>query len=239
MKSSETLGAISPALTKALGALENPKNTATNPHFKSKYAPLDVILNDARPVLAKHGLALIQSTETVNGWPAVTTRIVHESGEWIESEPLALPPQKDTAQGHGSGLTYSRRYSAAAILGVSSEDDDDGSRASGGGSQGRSHASPGGGPSGGSRESPPGERSSTISDGQRKYIYVLAKQKTEDPDAFIAALKAKGKVEHLRDLHWKHGKKAIDTLKLRPDVQNGSVEPPPPDDDVNIDDIPF
>ena len=50
--------ALALALVKFQAAVENPKNTKTNPHFKNRYAPLDVLLNDVRPLLAKHGLAL-------------------------------------------------------------------------------------------------------------------------------------------------------------------------------------
>lgn len=154
MRSSESIAAISKALVAAWAVLENPKNTATNPHFQSKYAPLDVILNGARHVFANCKISIMQSAQTRDGWPAVVTRLLHESGEWIESEPFATPPQKDTAQGHCSGITYARRYSLAAILGISSEDDDDGHRASAGGSGGRSHASPQDVPAGGSSGPP-------------------------------------------------------------------------------------
>ena len=53
---------------------------------------------------------------------------MHTSGEWIETDPLGLKAEKQTAQGTGSAVTYGRRYSLSAALGISSEDDDDGNQ---------------------------------------------------------------------------------------------------------------
>lgn len=138
MKRSETIGELAKALVKFQAEVENPKNTASNPMFKSKYAPLDVVINTVKPILTKNGLSFMQSTGSEGESIIITTMLLHESGEWIESEPLILPAYqikgggvKDfTAQGAGSGITYGRRYSLTALLGISSEDDDDGNGAS-------------------------------------------------------------------------------------------------------------
>ncbi|MBJ8031122.1 ERF family protein [Bacillus cereus group sp. N21] len=134
MKRSETIGELAKALVKFQAEVENPKNTASNPMFKSKYAPLDVVINTVKPILTKYGLSFMQSTGSEGESIIISTMLLHESGEWIESEPLTLPAYqikgggvKDfTAQGAGSGITYGRRYSLTALLGISSEDDDDG-----------------------------------------------------------------------------------------------------------------
>lgn len=104
----------------------NPQNTATNPFFKSKYAPLPDILNQVRPLLNKHGLILIQDTgSNEDGSPYVQTKLVGENEE-IKSEKLLLTPDKKGVQGIGSAITYGRRYQLSALLGISSEDDNDG-----------------------------------------------------------------------------------------------------------------
>lgn len=134
MKKSESIMELAKALVKFQMEVENPKNTASNPMFKSKYAPLDVVINTVKPILTKHGLSFMQSTGSEGESIIISTMLLHESGEWIESEPLTLPAYqikgggvKDfTAQGAGSGITYGRRYSLTALLGISSEDDDDG-----------------------------------------------------------------------------------------------------------------
>ena len=54
------------------------------------------------------------------------TLLLHESGEWIETEPLQMKLEKNTPQGVGSAVTYGRRYQISSVLGLASEEDDDG-----------------------------------------------------------------------------------------------------------------
>lgn len=116
------------ALLKVQKEITNPPNTAVNPFFKSKYAPLPDILKQVRPLLNKHGLILIQNTgSNEEGLPFVQTILVDEKGEGsIESDKLILRPEKKSVQGIGSAITYGRRYQLSALLGISSEDDNDG-----------------------------------------------------------------------------------------------------------------
>lgn len=131
MRTSESIKNISKAMAQFQAEVKNPANTANNPFFKSKYAPLNDVLNLVRPILTKHGLSVLQSPSGDGEHITVTTLITHESGEWIESDPLTLRADKATAQGAGSAVTYARRYALSAMLGISSEDDDDGNYASG------------------------------------------------------------------------------------------------------------
>lgn len=126
MNRSESIIELSKALSKFQGEVKNPKNTATNPFFKSKYAPLEEVLNTTRPILSKYGLSVIQSPSSEGEYVSITTILMHESGEWMEFQPLKLKTDKNTAQGAGSAISYGRRYALSAILGISSEDDDDG-----------------------------------------------------------------------------------------------------------------
>lgn len=102
----------------------------TNPAFKSRYASLAAILKTIGPVLAKHGLAIVQFPVSSDGKVGCTTRIVHESGEWME-ETLLLPLAKNDPQGAGSAITYARRYGLSGALGIVADDDDDGEAAMG------------------------------------------------------------------------------------------------------------
>lgn len=131
MECSESIKNISKALLQFQREVKNPANTAYNPFHKSKYAPLNEILNDVRPLLVKNGLSVIQSPGGDGNNVEVTTFLLHESGEWLKSDPLVLRADKATAQGAGSAITYARRYALTAMLGISSEDDDDGNVASG------------------------------------------------------------------------------------------------------------
>jgi hypothetical protein len=134
MQKSESIKNIAKALAQFQEEVKNPANTADNPFYKSKYAPLSDVLNGSRPILSKYGLSVLQSPSCAGdagNSVTLTTLIMHESGEWIESDPLTLKMDKPTAQGAGSAITYARRYALSAMLGVSSEDDDDGNHASG------------------------------------------------------------------------------------------------------------
>lgn len=103
------------------------KKSADNPFFKSKYAPLDEIIPAIREAMKKHGLAYIQVPQ---GSDEVETTIVHaESGQWI-SGTIKMTPKDASPQGHGSAITYARRYALVSMLGLNTEGDDDGNASS-------------------------------------------------------------------------------------------------------------
>jgi hypothetical protein len=106
---------------------------STNPHFKSKFTSLDNLLAKVRPVLNRHGVAVVQMpSQDDAGKPTLVTRLVHTSGEAMESTmPLLLA--KSDPQGLGSALTYSKRYALAATLAIADQEDDDGNGSDGSG----------------------------------------------------------------------------------------------------------
>lgn len=57
------------------------------------------------------------------------TLLLHESGEWLESDELTMKPVKNDPQAVGSCITYARRYSLAAFLSLNTGEDDDGNGA--------------------------------------------------------------------------------------------------------------
>lgn len=123
MNKSESIAALSAALAKAQAEIENASKTANNPHFKSKYADLAEVLNTVRPVMSRHGIAIVQMPSFESGLASVETLMTHSSGEWI-SNICSAPVSKQDAQGVGSAITYLRRYSLAAFAGIAQEDDD-------------------------------------------------------------------------------------------------------------------
>ena len=136
MKMSNENTQIIKALLKVQEEIQNPKKTEENPYYKSKYAPLDQILNEVRVLLSKHGLVMIQDTGGDDeGNVVVSTTLLHESGGWIQTSPLIVKPTarkaSATPQEMGSAITYARRYQLMSLLGIVGEDeDDDGERAS-------------------------------------------------------------------------------------------------------------
>lgn len=132
MKTSETIKEISIALNEFQKEVEQPSKSADNPFFKSKYVPLESVISTIKKYAIPKGLSYFQDTLTRdNGEIGVQTRIMHTSGEFIETEPLYLPNDKKNAQGAGSSITYARRYQLSAAFGLSSDEDDDGNGASG------------------------------------------------------------------------------------------------------------
>lgn len=129
MKTSESISKIASALLQAQKAITFAAKDASNPFFKSKYADLPTVIDAIKPALNEAGIVFIQSaTPSESGMLALTTRLIHESGEWLEDVATA-PLQKNDPQGYGSAITYLRRYSLAAFTGLY-QDDDDGQAAS-------------------------------------------------------------------------------------------------------------
>lgn len=96
-----------------------------NPFFKSSYADLSSILQTVVPVLSSCGIAVIQPMKIDGDRTILITKLIHSSGEWLESE-MILPHHADP-QKYGSLITYYKRYQLQAMLGVSTtEDDNDG-----------------------------------------------------------------------------------------------------------------
>lgn len=129
MNTSESVSNIFKAIIQAQSEFTPAVKDATNPHFRSKYANFDSIVDTIKPVLAKNGLAFIQPTKDIDGKLFIITRIIHGSGEWIESL-YPVNPVKNDPQGYGSALTYARRYSLSSLLGITSDEDDDGNKSS-------------------------------------------------------------------------------------------------------------
>lgn len=116
------------ALAKAQSEMKNATLNKTNPHFRSKYADLAGIRDAVTPALAKNGIAVTQCIEIYGEMTVVATKLMHSSGEMIESRfPIMADVSKP--QAIGSAITYARRYSLSAICGISADEDDDGNAA--------------------------------------------------------------------------------------------------------------
>lgn len=124
MNTSETISKIAPALVKAQQGITFAVKDSVNPQFKSKYADLGAVIDALKPALNGAGISFIQMLAPGEpGSIALTTRLIHESGEWIEST-ATCPLVKHDPQGYGSACSYLRRYSLAAAVGLYQDDDD-------------------------------------------------------------------------------------------------------------------
>jgi hypothetical protein len=123
---SESIANLAKALSIVQGKLTYAVKDSANPFFKSKYADLESVWDACRSLLAENGLCVMQFPGTYSDLDksmSLTTILSHSSGEWISQE-MSVPMSKVDAQGAGSCLSYMRRYSLAAVVGVVQADDD-------------------------------------------------------------------------------------------------------------------
>lgn len=130
MKKSETLTEFSKAFAKTQQEMKQPLKDANNPFFKSKYVPLENVVEAITESASKNGISFTQfpSSDEV-GNVTVGTLVMHSSGEWIEYDPIKMKPVKNDPQSIGSAITYAKRYALSAIFGITSDQDDDGNEA--------------------------------------------------------------------------------------------------------------
>ena len=114
---------FSPAFFQAQCEMSGAKKNAKNPFFKSDYADLKSVMDAIREPFANNGLYFVQAAESNGQMIAITTRIVHTSGEWIEAI-TELPPIKNDVHGWISAFTYGKRLGLQSLAGLPSVDDD-------------------------------------------------------------------------------------------------------------------
>lgn len=108
---------------KAQAEMVNASKDSTNPHFKSKYADLTSVRDACVPFLNKHGIAVLQPIVQLENKQYIKTMLLHETGESMECLTEIMHTQ-NTAQAHGSGITYARRYGLQSLVCIGAEDDD-------------------------------------------------------------------------------------------------------------------
>lgn len=130
---SESQTELFKALCKAQKDFKTIDATAENDYYHSKYAPLWAIWEHVRPILAKHGLCLIQEPlpSSIEEGAKLRNTLAHESGEWRSSiicipVDLGKEGKGKKAPAFGASFSYGRRYGMSGILGVatSAEDND-------------------------------------------------------------------------------------------------------------------
>lgn len=125
----ENVAKLAAALAKAQGEIKPALKDSSNPAFKgTKYADLTAVWDACREALKTNGIAVVQAPNFDGQEVWLETTLLHSSGEHITGR-YPLRPTKSDPQGYGSALTYARRYSLAAMIGVVADDDDDGNAA--------------------------------------------------------------------------------------------------------------
>jgi len=127
--SSEKVDELYGALAKAQGEFTVAQKDKDGVSFKSggvvKYADLAGVFAAARAALSKHELAVIQAINVdEDGDYYLHSTLTHSSGQWIRSV-VRLVPSRNDIHGLASTITYMRRYTFSALVGVVVEDEDD------------------------------------------------------------------------------------------------------------------
>lgn len=111
------------AFIKAQSQMGGAVKDSKNPFFKTSYADLTSVIKAIKEPFASNDLGYIQFPIGKDGYMGIYTKIIHSSGQWLESE-FSIPLSKVDPQAAGSVLTYFRRYSLQAMVGIPSVDDD-------------------------------------------------------------------------------------------------------------------
>lgn len=117
---------------KSLGEMPaiKPDSKAMAGSYGYEYLSLPALLNTIRPILAANGLAVRQELHAAPESPqllTVTTIVFDDASELVVGE---YPVQVlQNPQATGSAITYARRYSLTAAMGLMPGNDDDGQAA--------------------------------------------------------------------------------------------------------------
>lgn len=128
MKQSESITKLLENFTKAQS--EFPTLPKDKNGYNYRYTDLDTVISTVRPILAKYNIGFMQALTThESGKWAISTRLFNNAGEWIE-DTTPLPDvslaKGNAAQNVGAAITYMKRYTLCAMLGISSDEDPDG-----------------------------------------------------------------------------------------------------------------
>ena len=123
---SDSIAALAGALSKAQSEIKDAiKDTKA---YNYNYATLSGVLHIVRPIFSAHGLSVSQhpTGETLDSF-SLTTILMHESGEFLEST-CSMPVQQSKGMSHaqscGVVITYLRRYALSAVAGITQIDND-------------------------------------------------------------------------------------------------------------------
>jgi hypothetical protein len=130
MNTSQTIAELATALMGFQQQMTTLKKDSQG--YGYKYISFDAVTDAIRAPLAAVGLAYTQIPTIppveFTGHIALTTRLMHISGEWIEDTMIMPVPQvgkANEAQCYGAGLQYARRYALSSILGIAADEDVD------------------------------------------------------------------------------------------------------------------
>jgi len=119
----EQINELATALSKAQGEFPLIEHNRDNSFFKSSYADLHALVKAIKPSVAKNGLCIVQPTHiSPSGEIILHTKIIHASGQWIETRSRIIP-EKGDIQSYGRAVSYHKRYALMGLLGITASGD--------------------------------------------------------------------------------------------------------------------
>lgn len=230
------------AFARAKKAFKPVLKNQENPFFHSRYASLSDIHEAIDDALLMNGFTLHQPLEADEVSNFLLTKLCHIDGHEEVSRVRILTKDDSDPQKLKSAITYLRRSSLEALLGIAAEDDDDGNKAADLQKPAAS-ASP---PSKAVSSTIP-KNGKLISEAQVKRFYAISKAHQWDPAAALQMLK-KWNYKLPDEIQWPHYQEICQALEkgpgafsskpglTTPGTWNKDAEQPPPYQD---EDIPF
>lgn len=93
-----------------------------------KFAPLDHIVTQVKPLLEKHGFSYALTADVEEGWVKASIRVTHRAGH-SEASDFKVPIDKRNGlmsepQRYGGSMTYAKRISFCNAFGILTADED-------------------------------------------------------------------------------------------------------------------
>jgi hypothetical protein len=133
MNHSENIADLAMALSKAQGQMGVVRKTQKvlnkNKTLLYKYASIEDVLDVIKQPLADNGLVITQLMDTLDNLPALTTMMIHTSGQWMKATVPLIPVRginTNATQDLGIAITFEKRYALTAMCMLSTLDDTDG-----------------------------------------------------------------------------------------------------------------
>lgn len=105
-------------------SIEKVTKGSSNPHFRSKYADLNEVLDVSKGALNAEGVFISQgSGKDAFGQYVETSLIDADSGQQLAGR-VYFSGNEDNMQKIGAAITYARRFGLVSLLALESEDDD-------------------------------------------------------------------------------------------------------------------
>jgi len=93
--------------------------------YNYKYVQLKDVLSEAKKLCLANNFIFIQTPKVrEDGIAILETQLIHKSGTSVSAQTLLPTKDSNDPQKYGGAITYMRRYSLTAILGLEETDDD-------------------------------------------------------------------------------------------------------------------